>query len=455
MRDYDLNTPDAYAGHLADVNESIQVVATEDIYNSNGMLLIKKGLDLKPDIARRVLNHKLVKPLEMQVDVEETIGAQRLYEDISRLIENFADCKTIHRALKLDNPLVLECRHYAEYGLIRQKMTVMAERLPQFYQKALFCAWFSLALAHQLKLSPLNCEASFLAGLTHDIGLLHIDPTILDKQSDYTADEWRAMQSHAVIGDMILSHVEGLPEATRRAVREHHERSDGSGYPMGLFEEQVRVEGQLVAMADMLLAIAEKRQQDSPQVLSLSDLIPVLQINSTVHTAQAYAVTINTLKLLEHAPSPSVDLALLTETVSRLLTQRRDLEMRFEQLHSLKPHLGSDRQQHHQLRSARLILQRLWITVTGSGLLSDPLARWLEHVRQEGLEIAAPELAEITLMYQELDWQLKQLARAMHLVSHDVDELPDQSRQSIRQVVDPLIPASAGAGRAMAWHSAV
>lgn len=452
--DYDLNTPDAYTEHLSAVNESNQVVATEDIFNSNGMLLIKQGLDLNPDIARRVLNHKLVKPLETQVDIDETVGAQRLYDDIGRLIDEFADCKAIHRALKLDNPTALECRHYAEYPLLRQKITVMAVRAPALYRKSLFCAWFALTLARQLKLPLLACEASFLAGLTHDVGLLHIDPAILTKTGDYTADEWRAMQSHTMITDMILSHVERLPETTRRAVREHHERSDGSGYPQGLFEEQLTVEGQVVAMADMLHAVADKRQQEMSSPLSLGELIPVLQINSTVHTAPVYAATINTLKLLEHRPSPAVDQSLLSSLVEKLLTERRELDSRFVRLNALEGCL-SEESQRPQVRSARLMLKRLWITVTGSGLLSEPLARWLEHVRQEELEIAAPELAEISIMYQELDWQLKQLTRAMHLVSHDVAELPEPWRQNIRQVVDPLMVTPAATDPAAVWRSVV
>ena len=294
MTGYDPLIAGTYATHLSQVSSSRAVSITEDIYNSNGILLIRKGISLSSDITRKLLSHKLVKPLETLVNIDDAISSQKLYEDLHQIFSQFPECRAIHESLKLDAQLLTQCRHYGEQDLLVQKITVLALRMPQEYEKALFCAWLSLALAHYLQLPAAELDAAFLAGLMHDTGMLHLDPAIVHKRGELSAQEWRAIQSHTLIADQFLSFVPGIPALTRRAVREHHERCDGSGYPAGLFESQLCTVGQIVAMSDSLYAI--RRKGRGGQTLTLGEIIPILQLNSTVHTYQVYAATIGVFR---------------------------------------------------------------------------------------------------------------------------------------------------------------
>lgn len=449
MATYDPNLPDSYATHLAEVNKTHSVIATEDIYNSNGLLLVKKGLAIKPEIAAKILNHKLVKPLETSVNLSHTINGQQLYDDILALLSRISDCRAIHEVLKLDNLLLTQCQRYATHSLLVQKITVLSVRLPREYEKALFCAWLSLALAHHMRLQPSEQEAAFLAGLTHDTGMLHINPAILEKTGDYTAEEWRAMQSHTLIADLFLSHVPNIPEITRRAVREHHERCDGSGYPHGLFEHQLCLVGQIVAMADSLYAIRRKGCDDGE--VGLGEVVPILQLNSTVHTYAVYAAAMQIFRLAQlRGPQPVAEHE-LEQMATRLIQQRTVLDHWFKTLKPLLELFSMDSPL-KQVRTARLMLERLWFIVAGSGLFNEALGRWFEYVRQERLAVATTELAEVSLMYREIEWQMKQLGRVLELILSESAKLPHLSREHIQHAVRQLASSQFWAGQSQCQH---
>ena len=432
MMDYDLHTPGTYAEHLAAVNDTHAVVATEDIVNSRGLLLMAKGLPFKTDMAARLLNHRLTRPLDTSVSIDNSLGAQTLYDAIQSMLQQWPDCLAIHQALRLDSLLIAQCQHFERHPLLAQKLTVLSLRLPEDYHKALFCGWFALALARQQALSPRTCEAAFLAGLLHDIGMLHIDPEIVSRPGPYNAEQWRAMQGHTLIADRFLQQVADLPPGTREAVREHHERCDGSGYPAGLFEEQLSQLGQMVAMADTLYAVRRKGGDDGP--LGLGAMVPILQVNANIHSYAVFAATMGLIRLTELPGLPPVPSSHIESVCTDLLGQYQKLKSRLLAAVSLRE-LLEPQLQHHHIRMARLIFERLWTIVVRSGSLSDPMARWIEHVGRERLLFAADEMAEVRLMYQEMTWHLLQFGQALNLIARDVAPLPAPLRQALEQVL--------------------
>jgi putative nucleotidyltransferase with HDIG domain len=113
-------------------------------------------------------------------------------------------------------------------------------------------------VAEQLGLPAAVARRCRLGGWLHDIGKIAVPDAILGKPGALDADEWRVMRSHAAIGDELASRIPGL-EDLRGAIRHHHERWDGSGYPDGLAGEAIPVEGRIVAAADAYSAITSER----------------------------------------------------------------------------------------------------------------------------------------------------------------------------------------------------
>ena len=97
-----------------------------------------------------------------------------------------------------------------------------------------------------------------LAGWLHDVGKLAIPEAILTKPASLDAAEWKIMRTHPVVGAAIVRRVATLREAAP-AVRHHHERYSGDGYPDGLAGNGIPIEARIVAAADAYAAMTATR----------------------------------------------------------------------------------------------------------------------------------------------------------------------------------------------------
>ena len=105
-----------------------------------------------------------------------------------------------------------------------------------------------------------DCELLLHAAPMHDIGKIGIPDRILLKPGKLDADEWKLMQQHVEIGGRMLEGT-GSPllEMARRVALTHHERWDGSGYPLGLSGDAIPQVGRICALADVFDALTSAR----------------------------------------------------------------------------------------------------------------------------------------------------------------------------------------------------
>jgi diguanylate cyclase (GGDEF)-like protein/putative nucleotidyltransferase with HDIG domain len=107
----------------------------------------------------------------------------------------------------------------------------------------------ALAIGRELGLSQAELELLGHAALFHDIGKLGIPDAILLKPSSLTDEEWEIMASHAAEGASIINRLGFLSDAVP-AIRHHHERFDGNGYPDGLSGEDIPLGARIIHVAD-------------------------------------------------------------------------------------------------------------------------------------------------------------------------------------------------------------
>lgn len=107
----------------------------------------------------------------------------------------------------------------------------------------------SAAIGRELGLSEPEVKLLRYVGILHDIGKIGIIDTILGKQEQLTSEEMKVMREHPVIGASIVEPVTFLG-AARAAVKSHHEKWNGAGYPEGLSGEHIPLVARIVACAD-------------------------------------------------------------------------------------------------------------------------------------------------------------------------------------------------------------
>jgi putative nucleotidyltransferase with HDIG domain len=119
-------------------------------------------------------------------------------------------------------------------------------------------AAYGLAIIEALGLKRSNTPEIEFGFLLHDIGKVAIADAILYKPDALTEKERALMEQHPLIGAQIVRGIEFLGEASD-VVRHHHERWDGTGYPDGLFGEEIPLTARVFAVADVLDALTTDR----------------------------------------------------------------------------------------------------------------------------------------------------------------------------------------------------
>ena len=117
---------------------------------------------------------------------------------------------------------------------------------------------FSLRLGQELGLDAEQMRSLEFGSLLHDIGKIGVPDAILRKPAKLTEEEWVRMREHPLHGQKILRGIEFL-EGAARVVAQHHERWDGSGYPLGMRGAQIDLNARIFAVADAFDAITSDR----------------------------------------------------------------------------------------------------------------------------------------------------------------------------------------------------
>jgi HD-GYP domain-containing protein (c-di-GMP phosphodiesterase class II) len=117
---------------------------------------------------------------------------------------------------------------------------------------------FSLRLGREMGLDEEQMRSLEFGSLLHDIGKIGVPDAILRKPARLTEEEWLKMRQHPLHGGAILKGIEFL-EGAARVVAQHHEKWDGSGYPLGLRGEGIDLNARIFAVADAFDAITSDR----------------------------------------------------------------------------------------------------------------------------------------------------------------------------------------------------
>ena len=128
-------------------------------------------------------------------------------------------------------------------------------------------------IARQLGLSESQCEQMILAGELHDIGLLAVPESVILGHSRFGVEDFRRVQTHSVISQDMLKPLEMLG-GILPAIRAHHEKLNGTGYPDGLSGDCIPLGGRILAVADAYDAMTHDRphRQAVSPVMALREL---------------------------------------------------------------------------------------------------------------------------------------------------------------------------------------
>jgi HD-GYP domain-containing protein (c-di-GMP phosphodiesterase class II) len=154
---------------------------------------------------------------------------------LERLIQAAADYK----------PLTFTPRNYQKDDYLYHNSILVALTCYQF------AIWHGLPKKDWLPVA--------MGGLLHDIGSLSVDQQILRKPGKLGSHELDEIRRHTIIGYNILKSAPGINDGVKFCALQHHEREDGSGYPLGLKGDKIHYYAKMVAIADVFHAMTANR----------------------------------------------------------------------------------------------------------------------------------------------------------------------------------------------------
>lgn len=189
------------------------------------------------------------------------------YEETLNHVRNIIETKLIQVELEQENSVLeMQLQHHTKE--LQQQQVDMIQALSRAAEykdhetgnHIIRMANFSFFIAREYGLSIEECKLILQASPMHDVGKIGIPDHILGKPGKLTTDEFSVMKTHTTIGHSILSgfHSPMLQLAADIALY-HHEKWDGTGYPLKLVENEIPVSARIIAIADVFDALTSTR----------------------------------------------------------------------------------------------------------------------------------------------------------------------------------------------------
>lgn len=201
-----------------------------------------------------ILLHKDGTERYFSVSCAPNVDSQSNFTGVVGTLKNLTDIRRSEMELKKS----LEKLQFAMSSTIDAISLIAESRDPYTAGHQRRVAQLSVAIAGKRGFTEERIELIRMGSLIHDIGKLYIPSEILTKPGRLNSIEFNMMKSHPVVGYKILKKVDFIP-AIVDMVYQHHERMDGSGYPLGISGESIIPESRIIAVADTVEAMASHR----------------------------------------------------------------------------------------------------------------------------------------------------------------------------------------------------
>jgi len=381
-----------------------KVIAADDVMATSGVKLVAKNTRINIELYDRLVNHRLVQPLDQNILVEESVNAISLLRMARDLTETDPLLRSLVKALP--NPrLPQECLAKIVLTNVATRLTVMREQLPEHFRHSVKASLVAASLGFLCLRKADDAATMASIGLLHDLGDLHLDPEIFSGDRPLSREQHQQIRTHTEIGALTLELYPEFRPHISRAVLEHHERQDGSGYPMGLKASEISVYGRIMAVVELVVGISDRP-------MGLSRLPPILKAQSTRLDSR---ITNVLLSVLRH---PYENLTKFATDVPELVMQLDAIQACLNAAPPEKDGIDPDPSIAlvlMQLQPIRTTLRQAGLT----GLGRKPLLDLLEH--------SAEAFAETSALTAEAAYQMQAVLRDLERREAD----PDRERALI------------------------
>src|ERR1700720_907791 len=214
------------------------------------------------------------RPGEAMYEEDALDAFEMLSHYVALAIQNHTLGQTLAQRVS-ENLRLLASLHGFCYNALEAFATAIDVKHVNIHGHSLRVGRYSQAIGEALGMDPNDVAALRSAGYLHDIGKVAVDRRLFGKAGALDPEEFREMANHTVVGHQIVSSVQFPWPKIPETVRWHHERSDGSGYPDKLFQDDLPMPVRIIGLADSFDAMTSARPYRAPLSVgsALSDLV--------------------------------------------------------------------------------------------------------------------------------------------------------------------------------------
>ena len=265
-----------YVRAVVQMGDTSSVFTTQTIFTTNKIKLVDKGTRVNSALFERLVSHKLIPKLDQCLAVEDGVTPTDLMEYARVLLDNDPNLAVLGNDQILKKRLL---RTFAKITLLPPmviRLTVAQKQRPEVFDHSIRVALIALYLSKKtLFMTEKDLVTLATAAVFHDIGILHVSPELLIPGRRLKQAERHHLYAHPITGFLILREFSDYHPEISRAVLEHHERLDGSGYPRAIKEAEISTHAQILMLAEVANTVFERNSK----TLSLAKLSVVLGLN--------------------------------------------------------------------------------------------------------------------------------------------------------------------------------
>lgn len=241
----------------------------------NGRVLLKKDLPLTDKIIKKIQKlyfianievydqKKEKRPISMESKKEEQYNkVEEEFKEISLKLQ-----KTFRQLVNEDGIAMNEIREFSQKiqnelkpsSMVIKNIVLYGSGVDSIYRHGVNVAALSALLGQWIGLEKSQLNLLVCSAIMHDCGKTKIDRDVLKKESTLTKSEFNIIKTHTNVGYKIIKEISFLDKSVSYGVLMHHERLDGSGYPLGLKGDEIHKFAKIIAIADVFDAINSDR----------------------------------------------------------------------------------------------------------------------------------------------------------------------------------------------------
>jgi len=406
---------DKYLSYLrAKLRGKVDFVATDDLIAHPEGLVAKKGDLVDTETYLHLSHFSLHAPLDSSIKIAEPLTHSSIYNEIGALVSKDRPLNEIDENFGKASLLDQCCDSLKKYPELLEILTIFKIETKELYLQSLTSAYLAYILGTVAKYSQAKIESAFLAGLLHDIGLLFIPRNCLDKNKKLNAQEWKEIQLHPIIAFKLLKDVGEFSVTSRKAILDHHERPDGSGYPMNKEEDDISELGSLISLLDDVISIYNK--QFKPLKRTIKNLLPIIQMNTFgYHQSAVTAMTI-VLRQSKDQKVEDIDKDIVKDLINYTYQQQLYINKIMDVINQVNEIIGFSHNS-KEVTHIQNISGKISSIIASSGLQESSYIELLQRLTVEDHQTLHLEVEETRLMLEEIIYQLHSYHKAANLFS--------------------------------------